>query len=64
MCLEEKKVIKFEVQHWDPNECYRITTNLESLNDFEDSVFIIHVLYKGLKIWLVNDSTLEVNITL
>ena len=49
MRLEEKKVLKFEVQHWDPNECYRITINLESLNNLEDSIFMIHVLYKGVE---------------
>jgi hypothetical protein len=34
--LEEKKVLNFEFQYWDPGECCRVATSLESLNGLED----------------------------
>ena len=45
-CLEGKKALKFEFQYWDPYENCRVTTGLESFNDLEDKVFMIHNLYE------------------
>ena len=39
--LEEKKVLNFIFQYWDPQEDCRVVVALESLNDIEDSVFMI-----------------------
>ena len=47
--LEECKFWKFIFQYWDPDECYRVTTNIESLNDLKDGVFMIHALYNKLE---------------
>jgi hypothetical protein len=44
--LEEKKVLKFDFQYWDLDECYRVATSLESLNDLQDKVFMIPILYE------------------
>ena len=44
--LEEKIFLQFKFQYWDPNECCRLATSLESLNDLEDKVFMIHALYE------------------
>ena len=44
--LEENDVLKFEFQYQDPDERCRVTTNLASLNDHEDKVFMIHSFYK------------------
>lgn len=42
--LEEKKVLKFEYQYWDPEELCRVAISLESLNDIGDSVYMIPAL--------------------
>lgn len=42
--LEEKKVLKFDYQYWDPDECCRVAVPLESLNDIEASVYMIPAL--------------------
>jgi len=41
--LEEKKVLNFWFQYWDPQECCRVIVVLELLNDIEDIVFMIFV---------------------
>ena len=41
--LEEKKILNFPFQYWDPQGCCRMVVTLESLNDVEDSVFMILV---------------------
>lgn len=42
--LEDKKVLNFPFQYWDPQECCRVAIIFESLNDVEDSVFMIPTL--------------------
>ena len=37
--LEKNKVLKIQFKYWDLDECRRVATNLESLNDFEDKVY-------------------------
>ena len=44
--LEEKKVLKFEFQYWDPYGCCGVATSLESLNDLEAKVFMTLALYE------------------
>ena len=46
MYLEEKKVLKFEIQHWDPYKYCRVAIGFEYLNDLEDKIFMIFVLYE------------------
>ena len=36
MCLEDQKILKFEFQFWDRDECCRVAINFESLDDLED----------------------------
>ena len=41
-----KEGLKFEYQYWDPVECCRVATNVQSLNDLEDNVFMISAHYE------------------
>lgn len=42
--VEEKKVLPFEFQYWNPEEYCRVAVSLESLNDIKDCVFKILAL--------------------
>lgn len=46
--LKDKKVLNFWFQYWDPEECCRVAIALESLNDIEESVFMIHTIVDNL----------------
>ena len=49
-----KKVLDFHFQYWDAEECCRVAVALESLNDIEDSVFLIPIVDDTFKILEVN----------
>ena len=49
----KKLVLKFEFQYWDPDECCRVTTNFEPLNDLEDKSFMILVVYEEVEDWSI-----------
>jgi len=42
--LEQKKVLKFNFQYWDRDECCRVAVPLESLNNIDRIVYIILTL--------------------
>ena len=47
--LEGNKDLKLEFQYKDPNECYKVATNIGFLNDLEDKVFVTHALCEEVK---------------
>ena len=57
--LEENKVLKFDFQCWDPDECCRVATSLESFTDLEDKVFMIPALYEEVEDFACKQQRLE-----
>jgi len=44
--LEEKKVLKIKFQYWDSYKYCRVAIGFEFVNDLEDNIFMIFVLYE------------------